>query len=317
MLVAPNFHFALFGFSMNKILNVAPYKSSPIEIQSDLFRENVDLRPYELMHSLQTHPLLELHNLVALAKRLPPLQREYVFAKQEFGTHETGDHYQHATSMDEMSTEEMILNIEAQNRVIVLRNVETDSVYGTLVHDILDQLQEQIEAVTGPISGRESFIFISPPKAYTPFHYDPEQNFFLQVRGRKDFAVYDVADREVMPEVALEDFLAQNKRTPCAPEFFDRYRLFELSPGQGVYVPTTAPHWVRTLDEVSISISINFRTPSSIRRDRVYRFNRLLRKTGIQPQNVSPRADNTRDWLKSEILAAPSRIKQCFRSNRR
>lgn len=295
---------------MNKMLHQVPATAASIDIDPTRFGDNVDLRPYDLRHSLQDHPLLRLENLVALAKRLPPLQREYVFAKQEFGTHEAGTHYEHAGSFADLSTEDMILNIELQNRVIVLRNVETDAVYGQLVHEVLDQLQEQIEAVTGPISGRESFIFISPPRAYTPFHYDPEQNFFLQVKGRKDFAVYDVTDRDVMPETALEAFLADSTRTPCERQYFDRCQVFELSPGKGVYVPTTAPHWVRTLDDVSISISINFRTPSSIRRDRVCRFNRLLRKTGIRPQPVSPRADTPRELWKCGLVELPARLKR-------
>lgn len=301
---------------MIRAMSGTPSSAAPIDIYPDLFRHHVDLRPYELTHSLQDHPLLQLESLVELSKRLPPLQREYVFAKQEFGTHEKGGHYEHAGSFADLSTEEMILNLESQNRVIVLRNVETDEIYGKLVHEVLDQLQSQIEAVTGPISDRESFIFVSPPRAYTPFHYDPEQNFFLQIRGRKDFAVYDVADRNVMPEVALEEFLAHSTRTPCPPEFFGRHQVFELAPGQGVYVPTTAPHWVRTLDEISISISINFRTPSSIRRHRVCRFNRLLRRAGIKPQPVSPRANTPRELVKSNLIEVPARLKRLLRLGR-
>lgn len=295
---------------MNKIIPYPRVFTPPIDIKIGQFRDDVDLRPYYLSHQMQNHPLLELKSLVDLARRLPPIQREYVFAKQEFGTHETGDHYAHANEFDELSTEEMILNIEAQNRIIVLRNVESDPEYGEFVNETLDLLQEQIESVTGPISGRESFIFISPPRSYTPFHYDPEQNFFLQVLGRKEFAVYDVTDRDVMSEVALENFLTRSARTPCDSEFFDRYQLFDLQPGLGVYVPTTAPHWVRTLDEVSISISINFRTPSSIRRHRVCRFNRMIRKIGLRPHPISPRADTRRDRFKAGVFEFPSRFRR-------
>lgn len=298
---------------MNHVMSAKRLDSVPIEIQPELFRQNIDLHAYSLTHQLHDHDLLELESLVELSKRLPPRQREYVFAKQEFGTHETGEHYQHAKPIDELSTEEMIMNIESQNQVIVLRNVETDSIYGRFVNRTLDTLQDQIESVTGPISGRESFIFISPPHSYTPFHYDPEQNFFLQVRGRKEFAVYDVNDRDVIPETALEDYLAESARTPCPPEYFDRFEIFDLSPGTGVYVPTTAPHWVRTLGEVSISISINFRTPSSIRRNRVCRFNRMLRKTGLKPQPVSPRGDSSRDRVKSFLFEVPAQMKRLIR----
>jgi hypothetical protein len=297
---------------MNKLLTYPKPSptSAPIDINPDLFLQNIDRQAYPITHRLQDHPLLKLESLVELSKRLPQEQREYVFAKQEFGTHEASERFEHATPFDQLSTEDMICNIEAQNRVIVLRNVERDQMYGHFVNQILDTLQDQIEAVSGPMSNRESFIFISPPRAYTPFHYDPEQNLFLQVLGKKEFAVYDVNDRDVMSEVALENFLASNLRTPCAPTFFNRYRLFQLDPGQGVYVPTTAPHWVRTLDEISISISINFRTPSSIRRDRVCRFNRLLRKTGLKPAPLSPQADSPRDRLKAGMYEIPSRLKK-------
>jgi hypothetical protein len=302
---------------MNKILSRPELSqtTAPIDINSELFEKNIDLHAYQITHRLQEHPLLRLESLVELSKRLPPEQREYVFAKQEFGTHETGDHFEHAKPFDELSTEEMILNIEAQNRVIVLRNIEKDRLYGHFVGQVLESMQAQIEAIAGPISGRESFIFISPPKAYTPFHYDPEQNLFLQILGKKEFAVYDVNDRDVMPEYALENYLAKSQRTPCAPEFFDRYELFQLEPGKGVYVPTTAPHWVRTLDQISISISINFRTPSSIRRDRVCRFNRMLRKVCLNPARVSPRADSQRDRIKAGLFEIPSRLRKLVQGN--
>lgn len=295
---------------MIQLLKPGASAEPAIQLNSELFRQNVDRSPYRITHRLQDHPLLTLESLMALAKRLPEVQREYVFAKQEFGTHEKGGHHEHATPLDELSTGEMIENIATQNRVIVLRNVETDPAYGELVNEVLDSLQSQIEAVTGPISGRESFIFVSPPRAYTPFHIDPEQNLFLQIRGPKDFAVYDVADRDVMPETALENFLAANERTPCPPEYFDRAEIFELSPGEGIYVPTTAPHWVRTRHEISISISINFRTPSSIRRNRVCRFNRSLRKFGVRPQPLSPRADTFRERTKATLFEIPARLKR-------
>ncbi len=289
------------------------YVPGSISINPDRFRDNVDIRSYRIEHQLSEHPLLQLDSLVELSQRLPVNQREYVFAKHELGTHDGLDRYQHAGDFSEFSTEQMIRGIEMENRVIVLRNVESDPIYGQFVNECLDDLKEQIESVTGAISGRESFIFISPPNAYTPFHYDPEQNFFFQIRGHKQFAIYDVADRDVMPETALERYYAEHKVTKCEPEFFDRYKMYDLEPGDGVYVPVTAPHWVRTLDEVSISISINFRSPSSIRRARVCRANRVLRKLGLSPAPVSLRADRISDRVKSGLLGIPARLRRLVR----
>ncbi|MDC0265693.1 cupin domain-containing protein, partial [Mariniblastus sp.] len=121
-------------------------------------------------------------------------------------------------------------------------------------------------------------------------------------------------DRNILPENALEKFYTEGQRiTNCKESLFEQYHLFEMNPGDGVYVPVTAPHWVRTLDEISISVSINFRTPSSIRRDRVYRMNRTLRKIGLRPHPVSPQANTWSDLTKSALLGGPATIKNLIR----
>lgn len=293
--------------------SIAQHGEDVVFVDADKFANSVDLTPFSIQHELQSHPLFQLESLVELSKRLPKEQREYVFAKQEFGTHDDLEQYKHAADNDELSTDELINAIETQNVVIVLRNVESDSQYGEFVNECLDSLAGMVEPVTGPMSGRESFVFVSPPNAYTPYHWDPEQNFFLQVRGKKQMAIYDVTDRDLLPESALEHYYTNGQKiTKCPDELFDNYELFEMNAGDGVYVPVTAPHWVKTLDEVSISVSINFRTPSSIRRARVFRANQMLRRIGLRPQSVSPRADFWNERLKSSILEVPARLKKAL-----
>ena len=290
---------------------ITEFSDDMVYIDPDQFANKVDVTPFSIQHQLQSHPLFQLESLVELSKRLPKEQREYVFAKQEFGTHDNLEQYKHAADNDELSTEDLINAIETQNVVIVLRNVESDHLYGEFVNHCLDSLAGTVEPVTGPISGRESFIFVSPPNAYTPYHWDPEQNFFMQVRGKKQMAIYDVADRDLLPEEALERYYTQGQViTKCPEELFENYELFEMNPGDGVYVPVTAPHWVKTLDEVSVSVSINFRSPSSIRRARVFRMNRMMRKMGLRPRSVSPRADFWSEQLKSSVLEIPANIKK-------
>jgi ribosomal protein L16 Arg81 hydroxylase len=290
---------------------ITEFSDDMVYIDPDQFANKVDVTPFSIQHQLQSHPLFQLESLVELSKRLPKEQREYVFAKQEFGTHDNLEQYKHAADNDELSTEDLINAIETQNVVIVLRNVESDHLYGEFVNHCLDSLAGTVEPVTGPISGRESFIFVSPPNAYTPYHWDPEQNFFMQVRGKKQMAIYDVADRDLLPEEALERYYTQGQViTKCPEELFENYELFEMNPGDGVYVPVTAPHWGKTLDEVSVSVSINFRSPSSIRRARVFRMNRMMRKMGLRPRSVSPRADFWSEQLKSSVLEIPANIEK-------
>ena len=290
---------------------IQTFRDEMVAIDEAAFEKNVDYRPFQIQHQLDKHPLFQLENLVELSKRLPKSQREYVFGKREFGAHDDMEAYKHAADNDELSTDQMIESIESQNIVIVLRNVETDPMYGQFVNECLDSLSRFVEPVTGPMSGRESFIFVSPPRAYTPYHYDPEQNFFMQIRGGKEFAVYDVTDREILPETALEQYYTEGQRiTKCDEALFEKNEVFQLQPGDGIYVPVTAPHWVRTMDEISISVSINFRTPSSIRRARVYRLNRMLRKFGLRPRRVSPQASTFTDRTKSAILNLPATMKK-------
>ena len=48
----------------------------------------------------------------------------------------------------------------------------------------------------------KSSIFISAPQATTPFHFDPEVNFFSQVEGEKIYHLYEpsvLAEDEVEP----------------------------------------------------------------------------------------------------------------------
>lgn len=287
------------------------YQDGMVNISTEDFKNNVDRRPFGFTHELNKHPFFQLENLVELSKRMPNAQREYVFAKHEFGAHDDMEQYRHAANNDQLSTVELIQNIEEQNIIIVLRNAETDPIYGNFVNECLNSLGRFVEPITGPIRQYESYIFVSPPQAYTPYHYDPEQNFFMQIRGQKQMAVYDVTEREILPELALERYYGEGQKiTKCDDSLFDKYELFDLQPGDGVYVPVTAPHWVRTLDEISISVSINFRSPSSVRRARVYRFNRLMRKIGLSPQPVTPQASAFPERLKSNILGVPAIAKK-------
>ena len=129
-------------------------------------------------------------------------------------------------------------------------------------------------------------------------------------------AIYDVNDRSILPESALEKYYNEGQLiTKCDEQKFDNYELFEMNPGDGVYVPVTAPHWVKTLDEISISVSINFRTPSSVRRDRVYRVNRLMRKFGMSPAPVSPQASRLSELTKSALIGVPAAVKHLLRKN--
>ena len=75
----------------------------------------------------------------------------------------------------------------------------------------------------------EAYIFISSPGSVTPFHFDDEHNFLLQVRGSKTMHMWDARDPNVVTYQALErayngsprnipykeELAAQGKRLSC------------------------------------------------------------------------------------------------------
>ena len=52
------------------------------------------------------------------------------------------------------------------------------------------------------LCGLKLSVFISAPQATTPFHFDPEVNFFSQIEGEKIYHLYEpsvLAEDEVEP----------------------------------------------------------------------------------------------------------------------
>ena len=56
-----------------------------------------------------------------------------------------------------------------------------------------------------------------------------------------------------------------------------------MSPGDALYVPVKAPHWVEVGDEISVSLSITWRSRVSDAEARLYRANAWLRARGANP----------------------------------
>jgi Cupin-like domain len=112
---------------------------------------------------------------------------------------------------------------------------------------------------------------------------DPEHNFLLQIRGRKQVSMFDGEDRELLSDQELERFYARGHRNLVFDERNQRKaHVFELAPGDGLYFPVTWPHWVKNGPEVSVSFSITFRTASSDRREILYHVNERMRRLGIR-----------------------------------
>src|SRR5690606_33051449 len=133
---------------------------------------------------------------------------------------------------------------------------------------------DDVRPATGEMLKQEAFVFISSPGAVTPFHFDPEHNILLQIRGSKTMTIFPAADEDVVGGAQHEAFHAGGHRNLVwCDEFAAKGEAFHLAPGEAVYVPVKAPHWVKNGPEVSISFSITWRSEWSYREEYARRMN--------------------------------------------
>ena len=240
-----------------------------------------------LRHNIDQHPLFELDALQALANSLMP-SGQCRFLRP--GTTQ-GSAFSHDPSHPQgWSIDEVFARMEEPGAWLALYNVQTDARYRAALERIVDDLRPMVEREQPGIFLVTGFIFISAPPSVTPFHIDRENNFWLQLRGRKTMNVWDNTDRDVVPARVVEDFIAGGVQVPFQEAFRARCREFDTGPGDGVYFPSTSPHmtrtdahWAKPGDGISVSLGINFYTSVTRRTARVHQFNRVLRRLGMTP----------------------------------
>ena len=243
----------------------------------DLFAANYPETPHILEHSLRSHPLLELDALAELAEALPATSIEYNFADLPIGVDGKPD-------PTGIPIGETIRNISTSGSWAVLKNIEQNPAYAALVDDLLDELRDLIEPRTGKMLTRQAFVFVTSPGGVTPYHFDPEHNILLQVRGSKVMTQFPAGDPSYAPDEAHETY-----HTGGARELTWRDELqaggveFAIAAGEALFVPVMAPHYVRNGPEPSISLSITWRSEWSYAEADARAFNAMLRNYGMKP----------------------------------
>lgn len=250
-----------------------------LDLDPHLFDAYFDRKPFYVTHRLGDHPLFSLQELAALATRLPP-----TLVEADDG--QTSEKAIDPTRKATRTPAETILQAGERPAAVTLRQVQNDPRYRQLLDELLDEVQPLAERIRPGMCRREGFIFVSSCKKVTPFHFDPEHNFLLQVRGHKTVYMWDPNDRFVLSERSIEDaYLHPDEDYGQKPPYDDRYLptawVLGLDPGQGLNFPLHAPHWVRTESDVAISFSITFRSDESRRRQLVHAANGQLRRLGV------------------------------------
>jgi hypothetical protein len=241
------------------------------------FAANYPEVPHKLEHGLESHPLLELEALTALAKRLPSEFIECNLGDQPIGVDKVPEQLRDRVV-------ETIRDIGTAGCWVALRNVEQEPEYAELLADLLSEMRPQIEPKTGRMLNLQSFIFVTSPGGVTPYHFDPEHNILLQLRGSKVMTVFAPGDPACAADEIHEAYHAGGRpELPWREQMASLGMPFPLGPGEAVYVPVMAPHYVTNGPEVSVSISVTWRSPWSYAEADARAFNRVLRRIGIKP----------------------------------
>ena len=235
-------------------------------------------QPHTLEHALGDHPLLSLDALASLSEALPSASVEYNKGDLPIGVDGKPD-------PTGVPIGETIRNIATSGSWAVLKNVEQSPAYAGLLRDLLDELRPSIEAKTGAMMKTQAFIFISSPSAVTPYHFDPEHNILLQLRGSKVMTQFPAGDAAYAPDEVHETYHTGGARElQWRDDLAAGGREFTLGRGEALFVPVMAPHFVRNGPEPSISLSITWRSEWSFAEADARAFNSVLRRWGLRPR---------------------------------
>lgn len=244
-----------------------------------LFAANYPETPHRLVHNLGDHPLLTIERLAQLGEALPATSVEYNKGNLPLGIDPA------LVPANGLSIGETIRTVEISGSWAVLKNIEQRPEYQALLMGLLTELRPFIEEKTGRMLMPQGFIFVSSPDAVTPYHFDPEHNILLQLRGSKVMTQFPAGDAQFAPDETNEGYHTGGHRNLVwRDELAAGGTQWRLKPGEALFVPVMAPHHVKNGPAVSISLSITWRSDWSFAEADARAFNGVLRRVGLTPK---------------------------------
>lgn len=236
-------------------------------------------QPQVLDHNMVAHELLTLDALAQLGEALPTASVEYNPGDLPVGIKPED------VPDNGMTIGDTIRMIDRSASWAVLKNIEQMPEYEALLLSLLSEIRPILEAKTGKMLKPQGFIFVSSPDAVTPYHFDPEHNILLQLRGEKWMTTFPAGNARFAADEIHEGYhVGGHRNLVWQDDFKADGTKYHLTPGKAIFVPVMAPHHVQNGSEPSISLSITWRSDWSFEEADARAFNGWLRKRGVTPK---------------------------------
>jgi hypothetical protein len=266
------------------------------------FRSKYNKGSFIFQHNLAETGLFELNRIANTAKKMLSTGRKGAFAALNFKNAELTGKFSSNRPEDEL--EHAVENLSSKGTWIKLTRVQDfDHEYKLVLENIITQVEDMAGVPLRPdITWSSITLFLASPGIATPFHIDHESNFLFQIHGSKDVCLFDQNDREIVPDVEIENFYNGDfEAARYREEMQSRGTVFHLAPGTAVHHPPLAPHWVKNKEDISVSASVSFTMRPLEDIARIYQANFLLRRMGLNPRR--PGISRTSDALKKGVMS--------------
>jgi hypothetical protein len=282
------------------VTSIAP--AARLDLDDAAFAENYDRVPFSFSHNLQTLALFEDETLLSLCRTYAAHPEDYFVA---CSAPSAGTVF-YSVPKTSLQPHEAFERLTAGSYKILLKRLERHhDGYRDLLNTLFAQVKEHLRRnqFSDEVVRLEWSIFISAPQATTPFHFDPEVNFFSQIEGEK---IYHLYEPSVLGEDEVEPLYMRATtdigQVDLARRDANAEHVFRLRPGTGLHQPQDSPHWVETVGSRSISYTFVYETRESRVRGRVRSFNAYLRRLHVQPSPPGERP--ARDAMKAAAMGA-------------
>jgi hypothetical protein len=253
-----------------------------IKLDQDNQLTDFNNKSYKFKQTIVNEPLTSLENLKKLVLRLPA---EQVYASSSKVSVNENLDTAHKVHKIKCSLEHALDNLEHSDSFIMVRNPETDEKYKEIFTLLKGDLELLASKLGTKITDSTLYLFITSPNGTTPYHIDRYGTYLMQLSGDKDVHTWAPWDKKQITDSELETFMARNHQEPPSLKkgYLENSTISHITPGEGIHIPFLAPHWVKTNDTVSASISIIFNTTETRNKSLSLYFNELIhRKLGLR-----------------------------------